>query len=101
MRRRIFGGALVDADEGAGVGIWKGAEENAVDEREDGGRGADAQGDGEDGDEGEGRGAPQRSEGDAHVAHQVFDGTDAAYVARFGAIALDAAKPDVCAAPRF
>ena len=72
------GMSFPEGEEAAGMGVGKRLEEDAVDDSEDGGIGADAEGEREDGDGGEGRILAQAADGVAHVLHEDFEGgTDA------------------------
>src|SRR5208282_6771756 len=74
----VFGGliegaaAFGDGYESIGLGIGKWAEENGVDNTEDGGVGADAKGQSEDGDCGEGGIFAKEAEGEAGVVDEGF-----------------------------
>ncbi len=77
LGEHLFKGAGVIPHDGelAAVAVGEGLQEDAVDEAEDGGGGADADGKGEDGGEGEAGGAADLAEGVAEVLCKVRHGS--------------------------
>ena len=83
--------AGIEDGEAVGVGVGERAQENGVDEAEDGGVGADADGQGKDGEGGEGGAATQLAEGVAEILGEGFEGGSGAAVADGLLDLLDAA----------
>ena len=66
--------ALPDDYESAAVAVGEGFEEDAVDDREEGGGGSDAEGEGEDGGEGEAGGLAELAKAVAYVLQERVHG---------------------------
>ena len=78
----LFARFPAEDDEMLRVGDGDGAEHDAVDDGEDGGVGADAEGEGEDDDGGEERGFADAAEGEAEILHEMVEPADGPDFAR-------------------
>src|SRR4051812_16875514 len=86
--------AIVHPDHHDPVGVREGKrlEDQGVDDAEDGGGGADAEGDGRDGDGGESLRVAEGAEGEAHVLPEHVDESKTAHIASLLGVAGDVAE---------
>ena len=93
---RLDGCDKADGDEARSVAVGERAEEDAIDDREDGGGGSDAEHQGEDDGRGKDRIAPQTAEGVAQVLEGSFEPVAGSLLSTLLAAFFQAAEGDGC-----